>query len=175
MSEPAFPTARFISEWGGIMPWTRSHRWIAFLLLVSVLAVGIGLGAIASRNRVGGDLSPTEERLIAACLTIAFVGVSYARMEHVQRKGQNVIGRKAEEAASAAGRAVEEAQKANQTLPDRVMEKLEASPMPTSHNELVTLIREVKGADCEQLLERAYPRMLKAAREAGWQPPQQNK
>ena len=172
------------------MPWTRPYRWLTFLLALTVLALGMAFGIVVARLNVGGHMTPTEERVVMASLALVGLGCLAAREEirarntkHELKGDINYVAAMAHTAAQEAQTAAKAAVKASEELPRRVLQelnggldkavekKLDASPFPTTHEQLAEFVRNVRDANCEQILERAYPRMLQAAREAGWKPP----
>jgi histone H3/H4 len=176
-------TAFYIPEpvfyrWAGLMPWKRPHRWISFLLLVSMLSVGMAMGYSISRQGNGQALTGTDIQLIGVCVGVAVVSCGFARMEYVTRtkahdlaNGQNLIGLVAQDAANKAEKAATEAKRANETLPDRVIQKLnggvekaaekaiekklDESAFPTTHEQLEAFIRDVRGVDCQSIADDA--------------------
>lgn len=81
------------------MPLSPQHRWVTFLLLIAVLALGIGAGVIVAHDG-HTDLSPTEERFISACLTIVTIVGGFIALD--------IRGRKREESLKQETKAVAE-------------------------------------------------------------------
>jgi hypothetical protein len=177
------------------MPLTPQNRWVTFLLSIAILALGIAFGVLVAHEGDGG-LSDAEQRVIQSCLTLSAIVGGFAGQAVMARTTARKLAvetaQKAEDVAAKTRVDIRHdvrnelgpmnahlqevpkklVQELNGGLKQAAQQALDECPFPTTHAQLAAFVRSVRNEECELLLERAYPRMLQAAREAGWQPPQ---